>query len=200
MSTRIILAATFLLVATACLAEPIDLIAGLNQGLLVAEFHGAGDRTVTGTIARTGDAPLEVNIPPGTQFWAQAGGRQGQTNVGGRQVGLTDVKAVQVALATACTNIGLPEAGPADVMIPVACPDARVARLLSLPGIEAQPHMAVQAAVWAVANDAPSYEVRWALRREPGVGSPAFASDMIATAANLMVAAGLEPRDFRLFR
>jgi hypothetical protein len=125
---------------------------------------------------------------------------QGQTNLGGRQFGLRDVNSVQVALVTCCTNLGLPDAKPSDLMIPVACPDTRLARLLSLPGIEGQPHMAVQAAVWAVANDATGYRIRQALRREPQVGSPAFAAEMVTTAANLMRQAGLEPKSFRLFR
>jgi len=200
MSTRILLAAALLLLASLCLAEPVDLIAGLNSGQLWAEFRGAGDRTVTGTVGRTGDAPLDVSIPAGTQFWAQAGGRQGQSTFGNRQIGLNDVKVAQVSLHTCCTNLGLPEAGPADVMVPVACPDTRLARLLGLPGIEGQPHMAVQAAVWAVANDSRRAEVWRALRQEPAVGSATFANEMVTLGADLMRQAGLTPESFRLFR
>ncbi|MCE5238924.1 hypothetical protein LLH23_10580 [bacterium] len=201
MSTRIPLILSLVaLAAGLCTAEPVDLIAGLNSGQLWAEFRGAGDRAVTGTIGRTGDAPLDVNIPAGTQFWAQAGGRQGQSTIGGRSFGLRDVKDVQVTLATCCTNLGLREATAADLMIPVACPDVRVARLLSLPGIDQQPHMAVQAAVWAIANDARPTAVRRALRAEPGVGCTAFADEMVGLAASLIRACGLEPGDYRLFR
>jgi hypothetical protein len=200
MSTRTLLAAALLLLATAALAQPLDLIAGLNQGVLVAEFRGAGDRAVTGTIGRTGDAPLDVNIAPGTQFWAQAGGRQGQATFGSVPVDLTHTRLAQVTLHTCCTNLGLPDAKPTDLMIPVACPDPRLARLLSLPGIQSQPHMAVQAAVWAVANDATGYRIRQALRREPQVGSSTFAADMVTAAANLLRQAGLEPTAFRAFR
>jgi hypothetical protein len=70
MSTRILfIALPALLVTAVCYAEPIDLIAGLNNGQLWAEFRGAGDRAVTGTIGRTGEGPLEVNIPG----WRAAG-------------------------------------------------------------------------------------------------------------------------------
>jgi len=201
MSTRICVIALAVLSLTAvCSAAPLDLITGLNNGQLWAEFHGAGDRAVTGTIGRTGEAPLEVNIPAGTQFWAQAGGRQGQTTFGNRPVGLQDVRMAQVTLHTCCTNIGLPEPTANDLMIPVPCPDVRLARLLSLPGLEQQPHMAVQTAVWAIANDPRGSEVRRVLRREPGLGSAAFVGEMIATAANLLQRAGLEPQGFRLFR
>jgi hypothetical protein len=135
MSTRILfIALPALLVTAVCYAEPIDLIAGLNNGQLWAEFRGAGDRAVTGTIGRTGEGPLEVNIPAGTQFWAQAGGRQGQTTFGNRPIGLQEVKVAQVTLRTCCTNLGLPEATADDRMIPVPCPDVRLARLLSQPG------------------------------------------------------------------
>ena len=199
MSRRCFLMAPLLLLAVACAADPIDLIAGLNQGVLVAEFRGAGDRAVTGTIARTGDEPLTVTIPPGTQFWAQAGGRQGQANIGSRPVDLTDVRVAEVTLNTCCTNLDLPEARAGDVMIPVACPDARMARLLSLSGLESQPHAALQTAVWALANDPRSYEVRRVLRREPGLGASGYAGG-IGTAAGLLRQAGLEPKEFRLFR
>ena len=79
MSTRILLVPLALLsLAAVCHAQTIDLITGLNSGKLYAEFRGAGDRAVTGTIGRTGDTPLDVSIPAGTQVWAQAGGRQGR--------------------------------------------------------------------------------------------------------------------------
>src|SRR5512138_3735335 len=110
MSTRILVTVLFLLsLAIVGHAQTLDLIAGLNSGQLYGDFRGAGDRAVTGTIGRTGDAPLDVSIPAGTQFWAQAGGRQGQSTFGNRSFGLRDTKEVQVTLATCCTNIGLPE-------------------------------------------------------------------------------------------
>jgi len=202
MSTRMFLlvSVTLLLLPALGHAAPLNLIAGLNSGQLWAEFRGAGDRAVTGTIGRTVDTPLEVSIPAGTQFWAQAGGRQGQANFGGLPVDLTHSTVAQVTLHTCCTNIGLPEATPDDIMIPVVCPDARLARLLSLPGINNQPHMAVQTAVWVVANDPRSAEVRRVLRKEPGVGSSAFAAEMMSAAAGLLQAAGLDPASFRLYR
>lgn len=199
MKARFLIVFSLLFVVAACVAQPIDLIQGLNSGQLWAEFRGAGDRGVTGTIGRTGDDPLDVNIPAGTQFWAQAGGRQGQTGFGNQRIGLRDVKIAQVTLHTCCTNLGLPEATADDIMIPVAAPDMRLARLMSLPGIEQQPHMAVQAAVWAVANNARGYDVRRMVRREPGVGSE-HVNEVLDLAADLMRQAGLEPTEFRLFR
>jgi hypothetical protein len=201
MSGRLFVFILAALILTAVVtAEPLDLITGLNNGQLWAEFHGAGDRAVSGVIGRTGPAPLEVNIPAGTQFWAQAGGRQGQATFGSRPVDLRDRQVARVTLHTCCTNIGLPEATAADLMLPVACPDVRLARLLGLPGLENHPHMAVQTAVWAIANDPRGSEVRRVVRKEPGVGSAAFASEMIAAASDLLRAAGLDPQGFRLFR
>lgn len=200
MNTRFLIAFSLLFVVAACVAEPIDLIQGLNSGQLWAEFRGAGDRAVTGTIGRTGEQPLDVNIPAGTQFWAQGGGRQGQSGFGNRTIGLRDVKVAQVTLHTACTNLGLPEATADDIMIPVAPHDGRLAQLMGLPGIEQQPHMAVQVAVWAITNNARGYDVRRMLRKEPGVGSSEYATQMLTLAADLMRQAGLDPQTFRLFR
>lgn len=186
-------------------AGSVDLIDGLNSGALWAEFHGAGDRAVSGTIGRTGDAPLVANIAPGTQFWAQAGGRQGQTTIGAVPVDLTGRRVATLTINTCCTNIGLPEATAADTMVPVSCPNPQLAALLSLPGIEARPHMAVQAAVWALANDPRGVTIRRALRAElPRTASQTeradFCSQMIALAEDLVRSAGLEPRDYHLFR
>lgn len=188
------------LLACPATAASVELIEGLNRGILWAEFRGAGDRAVSGTVGRVNDVPVEVTVTAGTQFWAQAGGRQGQATIGSHQIDLQNVKVAQVALHTCCTNLGLPEAAPADVMIPVACPSAVMARLLSLPGIEQQPHMAVQAAVWVVANDPRPTEVRRVLRHEPQVGSQAFATEMIVAAGELLRQADLQPTRYRLFR
>lgn len=184
---------------------PMDLMDGLNTGALWAEFRGAGDRAVTGTIGRTGDQPLTANIAPGTQFWAQAGGRQGQTTIGAVPVDLSGQRVARITIHTCCTNLGLPEAGDDDVMIPVASPNPSLTRLLSLPGIEAQPHMAVQAAVWAVATDPRGQTIRRALRAElPRTSTQAargeFSSAMVALAQGLVQAAGLDPRQYNLFR
>ena len=90
-------------------------------------------------------------------------------------------------------------------MIPVACPSPLMAALLSQPGITERPHMAVQAAVWAIANNSRALEVRRALRSEPGAGHNSaernqYAEAMLDVARQLLIAAGLEPTSFRLFR
>ncbi|MEN6402132.1 MAG: hypothetical protein ABFD94_09300 [Armatimonadia bacterium] len=183
----------------------VDLIDGLNSGALWAEFHGAGDRAVSGTIGRTSDAPLVANIAPGTQFWAQAGGRQGQATIGSVPVDLTGRRVATITIHTCCTNLGLPEATAADTMVPVASPNPSLAGLLALPGIESRPHMAVQAAVWALANNPRGVTIRRALRGElPRSSTQAergeFCSKMVALAEELVRSAGLEPRDYNLFR
>lgn len=180
-------------------AQTLDLISGLNSGQLWAEFRGAGDRAVTGVIGRTIDAPLDVTVPAGTMFLAQAGGRQGQTTIGPRTFGLRETKIAQITLHTACTNIHLPAPTPQDIMIPVG-PEPRLARLLSLPGIETQPHAAIQAAVWAIMNNASASRVRQALRREPGIHTAEQMAAILGLAADLLRQGGMEPQQFRLFR
>lgn len=184
---------------------PLDLIDGLNSGALWGEFQGAGDRAVTATIGRTGDAPVTANIAPGTQFWAQAGGRQGQATIGAVPVDLTGRRVATLTIHTCCTNLGLPPATAADAMIPVASPRSSLASLLSLPDIQSRPHMAVQAAVWALANDPRGMSIKRAIRAElPRTSTHAersqFTSEMVALAEQLVYAAGLNPRDYNLFR
>lgn len=184
---------------------PVDLIDGLNTGALWAEFHGAGDRAVTGTIGRTGDQPLTASIAPGTQFWAQAGGRQGQATIGAVPVDLTTRRVATLTLHTCCTNLGLPEATADDLMVPVAAPNPPLAALLSLPAIQSRPHMAVQAAVWALANDSRGMTIKRAIRAElPRTSTQAershYTAQMVALAEELVRAAGLNPRDYNLFK
>jgi len=184
---------------------PVELLAALDSGQLSAEFHGAGDRMVTGTISRAEDGPQQAVIAPGTQFWAQLGGRQGQTNLGAVPIDLRDRMVATVSFPTCCTNLLLRAPTPQDIMIPVVCPDARLAALLGKAGITQVPHMAVQAAVWAIANDARAYDVRWVLLHEKAAGAThvqrsQWADAMVAQAGELLRSIGLEPANFRLFR
>jgi len=94
---------------------------------------------------------------------------------------------------------------PDDIMLPVASPDERMVALLSLSGIQARPHDAVQAAAWAVATNPRYYEVRTILDEQGRLGrdsgrSRCYAERMVALGADLVRAAGLEPSQFRLFR
>lgn len=158
---------------------------------------------MSATIGRNGDVPLEVAIAPGTQFWAQAGGRQGQATIGQVPVDLTGRQVARLTLHTCCTNLGLPPATRADLMLPVPCSDGRMAALLGQPGIAGRPHMAVQAAVWALASDPSRRAVRRALLTEAGVPRQErerFAAEMLAAAADLLRQANLAPEAYRLFR
>lgn len=203
---RTVLVLTGLLVAigSSFAATPVDLIDALNTGQVWAEFHGAGDRNVTGTVSRSDERPLSLQIAPGTQFWAQRGQRQGQTTLGSVPVDLTDVKTIRLTLETCCTNLNLPAATPEDIMLPVRCPDARLARVLSLPEIEAKPRLAVQTAVWAIANNPRRFDLRQALRSYPEAGKTSaersrFTDVTLSLAADLLQAAGLDPSAFRAY-
>ena len=184
--------------------QAVGLLSALDSGQLRAEFHGAGDRMVTGVIARAEDGPQQAVIAPGTQFWAQRGGVQGQTNLGSVPIDLRDRLVAIVSFPTCCTNLLLPAPTPEDVMIPVVCPDSRLAALLGKPAIAQAPHMAVQAAVWAIANDARARDVRWVLLHQKEAGATLaqrsqWADAMVAQAGDLLRSIGLEPASFRLF-
>jgi len=55
----------------------IELLKGLELGLLRAEFRGNGDASVYGRIWAAPGGPTQVTIEPGTQFWPLLGGRPG---------------------------------------------------------------------------------------------------------------------------
>jgi hypothetical protein len=199
-----------LLACAVCLAatdpaQPMDLLTAVDTGQVRAEFRGAGDSAVTGVVERLATGPTSLEIQPGTQFWAQAGGRQGQSTVGSVPIDLNEQRLAYVSFSTVCTNIGRPAPTPDDIMLPVASPDERMVALLSLSGIQARPHDAVQAAAWAVASNPRYYEVRAILASKAGSDATAtargaYAEQMIALGADLARAAGLEPSQFRLFR
>jgi hypothetical protein len=65
--------------------------------------------------------------------------------------------------------------------------------------------MAVQAAVWAIANNPRRSEVRLAVRTDPAAGTTneersRFTDEALSVAADLLQAAGLVPASFRAFR
>jgi hypothetical protein len=191
----------------------VGLLEGLESGAIWAEFRGAGDSAVTGVIGRNTDAPLLVQIPPGTQFQAQAGGgrsgsggsgsRQGMAALGTTNVDLTRVASASVTLPTACTNLGLPEPTASDVMLARACPDDRMASVMTAAGNPQVSRPAVQVAAWAIANDPPL----WAL--QPFLGTivsdqdpeaPAKRQAIVQSAAGLLAEVGVDPAQFRMFR
>jgi hypothetical protein len=183
----------------------VDLLDALNAGDVRAEFYGAGDQAVTGYVERSAGGPLSLEISPGTQFWAQAGGIQGQTNLGRVPVDLSDTRIAWLTIRTCCTNIGLPAATPDDVMVPVRCPDQRLAKLLGLPQIGAEPQFGVQVAVWALANNPRRAQVWQVVRShemaaEAPEGRDAFAAASLGAGASLLRRIGLEPATFRMFR
>jgi len=55
----------------------IELLKGLELGLLRAEFRGNGDSSVYGRIWAAPGGPTQVTIEPGTQFWPLLSGRPG---------------------------------------------------------------------------------------------------------------------------
>ncbi len=189
-----------LLATVAAFGDPpktVTLLAGLESGDLWAEFKGAGDSAVAGVVSRIGTDPLIVQIDGGTQFLAQAGGRQGQNTLGTLSIDLTNVAIAQVTIPTACTNLGLPPATVTDVMTPVVCPDSRLARLACLPAISTTPRPAAQLAVWALTDNPRPRAVSGYLQEMSAAGASEV---LIRQASDLIVAAGLNPRRFRLFR
>ena len=194
------IAIALLVAALSCWGEAarvVELRAGLASGELWAKLHGAGDSQVAGVIGRTGTEPIIAQLNPGTQYQAQLGGRQGQLGLGALSVDLTTTAVAQVVIPTACTNLGLPEPTPKDVMMPVACPDAHLVRLASLPQTQTAPHAAAQLAVWAITDNPRASGVRGYLREMAAAGTP---DELAGTARQLLAACGLDPRGFRMFR
>lgn len=184
------------------LAPPVELIEGLQSGQIWAQFWGAGDTGVAGVVGRGEGGPSSVTVAPGTQFWAQASGRQGQTSLGSSRINLGGGSPyAQVWIPTACTNIGRPEPTAEDVMIASACPNedmARLSRSLALEGID---RPMVQVAVWAVANDPPARSLRRYLSEQVRLADGALtAGEIMHGAAELLRTSGLDPAAYRMFR
>ncbi len=187
-------------------AATADLLQALDEGTIWAEFYGTGDLGVDATIGRNPGGPKFVAIAPGTQFWAQRGGRQGQSTLGWVPVDLSKNAVVHLRIPTACTNISRRAPTPEDEMFPEACPDDRMARLCAVVIPEHDEINVAQLAVWAVANN-PS---RRALQRQeqymvdeqitdPEARTAAF-EKLLSSAAELLERADLKPSKFRMFR
>ncbi len=192
--------------ASISMAATADLLEALEQGTVWAEFRGTGDLGVDATIGRQRGSPDYVTIAPGTQFWAQAGGRQGQTTLGWVPIDLSGQAVVRLRIPTACTNINRPAPTPDDILFPEPCPDERMAVLCGLIQLNQYDLNVVQLAVWAVANNPTSRSIRRQLnemvseevtsvenRREQG-------ARLLDAAAALLERANLDPADFRMFR
>lgn len=203
----------------------MDLLTAMELGFVRAEFRGNGDSSVVGRIWGMASGPEEVTISPGTQFWAQlggfgagglggrgggygqlGGGRQGMGALGDNRIRLGEGRYAQVTIPTACTNIGLPPPTRRDIMIPVRCPDPRVARVASLYGQPGVHPAAVQVAIWAICNDPPTKPVirylqkmaRATTKAHPETGMTAEA--LLEQAANLLRTADVDPKLFVIFQ
>jgi hypothetical protein len=182
------------------LTPPVELLEGLRTGQIQAEFRGGGDTGVWGYIQRGETGPSGVTIAPGTQFWAQAGGRQGQAGIGGGGGGLTDSRYAQIWIPTACTNFNLRAPTEDDVMVASASPSPDMTRLCAVTALARPPQAMVQVAVWAVANDPPRQRLSSYLRGQAAASEGALTVQAILEgAAQLLVTAGLDPADYRLF-
>jgi hypothetical protein len=201
----------------------VELLAGLEAGLLQAEFRGNGDSSVVGRIRAAAGGPTGVTIQPGTQFWAQLGGGQGQlgqgnrglSQLGGRQglgaLGQTDLKLTpgrlaQITLPAACTNLGLPAPTRHDIMIASRPPDARVAALAARYGEPGISHAACQVAIWAITDNPSRKAINFYLAREVRAAARStseaeVSSDSIlASAAELLRGTLVQPETLALFR
>ncbi len=196
-------------IAVACFAQTtsptntIDLFSGIKSGVLQAEFRGAGDNLVTGTIRSSNPQLSQMYIPGGTQFQGQQPGRQGMNSVQPQRYGLNSSGETKITIRTACTDIGLPAPTVADVMVPMPCPDQRIARLASVVEARSAAPEAVQIAVWAIANNPPPAALRPYLERSaPGV--PAIAEpkrrELMNTVASLLRDAGVDPAGIAMFQ
>jgi len=183
------------------LTPPVELLEGLRSGQIKAEFRGAGDSGVTGIITRGEAGPSGVVVAPGTQFWAQGGGRQGLASISGSQADLSGERYAQVWVPTACTNFGLRAPSDKDVMVPSPAPSADMARLCRAATLAQPPRALVQVAVWAVANDLPLQRLATYLRGQAAASDGELTPRAILDgAANLLLAAGLDPAEYRMFR
>jgi hypothetical protein len=183
-------------------AGPVNLLEGLRDGTLFAQFRGAGASGVSGVIGGPGLGAQQVQIPSGTQFQAQLPGRQGMSALGSLNIDLGEQRLAQVMIPAACTNLGLPEPTPDDVMIPRPCPDARLARLAAVLDLRPTPQPVAQVAVWAISDNPPATMLQpYLLEQAPGFDLAAYAQRraILQQAAQLLGAAGLEVGAFRMF-
>lgn len=183
----------------------VDLLTALDLDLVRAEFRGNGDSSVVGQLWRAPTGPQQVTVDPGTQFWAQLGGRQGMGALGQTQIDFGSGRYAQARIPTACTNIGLPAPTRRDIMIPSPCPDPRVARIASMAGSKEVKLAAVQVAIWAVANDPDPRPIQSYLKKVVKATKKAdpetkvTAESILSEAATLLRRAEVAPEAFRLF-
>ena len=196
-------AACFAQTQTNLQANTVDLFSGIRSGVLQAEFRGAGDNFVTGTVRSTNPQLTQMYVPPGTQFQGQVPGRQGMNTLQPQRLGLNPGGETKVTILTACTDIGLPAPTASDVLIPMPCPDERIARLAAVVEAHSPSPEVAQIAVWAIANNPPSAALRVFMDRvapgAPPVAEPTRRGLMNA-AATLLRDAGLEPASFAMFQ
>lgn len=220
---RIALPASFcvLLLAAVAAGAAVDLLTALDSGLIAAQFRGAGGDRVMGTIERLTPQPLEVVIQPGTQFYAQFGGfgggfGPGRGGIGQRGIqgmstfGLTpvDLRSKSVAFVrvpTCCTDFGLREPGPDDVLVPGPPREPQIAKVAAVAARERTEHNVAQLAIWAVANNIP----KWAARkyvRSLGYSNASKqevrqrTEELTKMASGLVERAGLDVNRYRLFK
>ncbi len=184
----------------------MDLLTALDLDLVRAEFRGNGESSVVGQLWRGPNGPQQLTVDPGTQFWAQLGGRQGMGTLGQNTIDFGGGRMAQVSIPTACTNIGLPAPTRRDIMVPSACPDPRVARIASMAGTEAVAPAAAQVAIWAVANDPPRRPIESYLKKavkalkKADPDTEATTESILAEAATLLRRAEVSPDAFQLFK
>ncbi|MFP3903277.1 MAG: hypothetical protein ACLFWB_03430 [Armatimonadota bacterium] len=196
----------FVLTAAAVSASTMNLLDALNDGAVRADFRGTGDTGVDAIIERAAGGPDYVTVSPGTQFWAQRGGLQGQTTLGWVPIDVGADGIAHVQIPTACTNINLPAPTPDDAMWPEPAPSGDMMRLCSIIRPENHNPQVAQLAVWAVAND-PSRQQLASHERDMITDEEASAAEreeafdtLLRSAAALLKKAGLQPRKFRMFR
>ena len=185
-------------------SAPMDLLDALGTGRVDAVFYGNGDQSVRGRIRRSAFGPEQLYVAPGTQFWAQRDGLQGMTTLGWIPIDLARNSIAYVDIPTACTNYALPAPTPYDRMNVVCCPEPRMAALAEYVGRVNPPQPVAQIAVWAVANNPEWSEIAGLVEVHAIGETPEERAATVATwrqqAASLMQTAGLNPRNYRVFR
>lgn len=183
---------------------PMDLLDALGTGQVEATFYGNGDESVRGRVRRTAFGPEKVLISPGTQFWAQREGLQGMTTLGWVPVDLTRSHVEYVTIPTACTNYDMPAPTTHDRMHPVCCPEPRMAALAEQAGRAHLPQTVAQIAVWAIANNPRWDEISGQVEADGNAETPEERAEQAELwrqqAAQLMRDAGINPRNYRVFR
>lgn len=194
-----------ILAATAAVAQgpPLDLMQGLRSGQLWAQFRGAGDRSVSGVVGNNQPFGQRVSIPSGQQFYAQRPGLQGMMGLGSLQFDLGPQEARPVMLAAVCTALNLPSPTPEDILIPVPCPDPRLASVARVVDLRPVPQPVAQLAAWAISNNPPLFALEGYLA-ETVPGTDYFAAlqrrEVVVQAAVLLADAGVAPAAFQMFR